>query len=446
MCETTIATREQFAMSPTEIASMSDTPAKLLALAIANQTPPETLSKLMDLQERWQANVARQAYVAAMSEFKKACPPAIVKHSKVDFTTGKGRTNYNYANLGDVTTQVTPLLAKHGLHAAWETAMPTSGPISVTCHITHAAGHRESVTLSGPADQSGNKNAMQAIGSAVTYLQRYTLLAALGLATMEDDDGRGGVAATEPPAEPPADPWQLALQSRSSIPALKALLDAAEKEPMPVEYIQAVKDKLASLTPATVVDAKPINTPPQTQQQRPVDQNAAARTAELARQVNQQFPTGTAGTVQPGAPAGAPPVKPAANGNGGKFDWNKATGDEKTAFVLNIIPTADGERLAKMNKIITPVVVGDENYRKIQAAMTAREKVLYPPEQPSDPFGPPPEHEMISLLRNLLPSKQSAADFDDMTRRWSEDSHSIDEPTYLAGVTLIQEARVRRGV
>ena len=53
---------------------------------------------------------------------------------------------------------------------------------------------------------------------------------------------------------------------------------------------------------------------------------------------------------------------------------------------------------------------------------------------------------MISLLRNLLPSKQSAADFDDMTRRWSEDSHSIDEPTYLAGVTLIQEARVRRGV
>src|SRR5690606_10591416 len=41
-----------------------------------------------------------------------------------------------------------------------------------------------------PPDGSGNKNAIQGIGSTSTYLQRYTLSAAFGLTTAdEDDDG-----------------------------------------------------------------------------------------------------------------------------------------------------------------------------------------------------------------------------------------------------------------
>ncbi len=38
-------------------------------------------------------------------------------------------------------------------------------------------------------DNSGGKNSIQAIGSAVTYLQRYTLLLLCGLAAHEHDDG-----------------------------------------------------------------------------------------------------------------------------------------------------------------------------------------------------------------------------------------------------------------
>src|SRR6185503_4639414 len=40
------------------------------------------------------------------------------------------------------------------------------------------------------ADASGSKNAIQAIGSTLTYLQRYSLVQALGLAAAEDDDGK----------------------------------------------------------------------------------------------------------------------------------------------------------------------------------------------------------------------------------------------------------------
>lgn len=45
-------------------------------------------------------------------------------------------------------------------------------------------------------DESGNKNSIQSIGSTVTYLQRYTLKAGLGLAAASDDDG--GKADDEP--------------------------------------------------------------------------------------------------------------------------------------------------------------------------------------------------------------------------------------------------------
>ena len=60
----------------------------------------------------------------------------------------------------------------------------------VTCIVAHRDGHFEETTLSAGHDQSGNKNSIQAVGSTITYLQRYTLKAALGLAASDDDDGR----------------------------------------------------------------------------------------------------------------------------------------------------------------------------------------------------------------------------------------------------------------
>jgi uncharacterized protein YyaL (SSP411 family) len=63
----------------------------------------------------------------------------------------------------------------------------------VTC-VLFGHGHSEETTLSGPADASGSKNAIQAIGSTLTYLQRYSLVQALGLAAAEDDDGNTAAA------------------------------------------------------------------------------------------------------------------------------------------------------------------------------------------------------------------------------------------------------------
>ena len=168
-------------------------PAELIAQAISGGANLEQLEKLLTLQERYEANEAKKAYNKAMSDFK-ANPPEINKDKKVGYKTEKGSVGYTHASLYNVTEKINAALSKHGLSASWTTKQ--NGAISVTCKITHVRGHSEETTLSAPADTSGSKNAIQAIGSTITYLERYSLLALTGLATFDQDND--GEAAGEP--------------------------------------------------------------------------------------------------------------------------------------------------------------------------------------------------------------------------------------------------------
>lgn len=168
--------------------SSAVTPMEMLDRAVSSGASVETLSRLMELQERWEANQARKAFDEAMAA-AKAKMPSIVKSRKVDFTTAKGRTNYQYEDLASIMNQIGPVLSANGLSIRYRTNADPNQPISVTCIISHRMGHSEENTLMAGRDESGNKNSIQAIGSTVTYLQRYTLKAALGLAAAADDDG-----------------------------------------------------------------------------------------------------------------------------------------------------------------------------------------------------------------------------------------------------------------
>lgn len=166
----------------------------MIQSALERGVTPDVLDKLLCVQQRWEADKARKAYNAALAAFKAECPSVIAKTGRVDFTSSKGRTNYAYTPLSQVLDTVTPLLAKHGLNLSWQTTQPTPQNVLVTCCLRHAMGHCEETSLFGPVDLSGNKNPIQAIASTVTYLQRYTAIALLGLATAEiDDDGNQGM-------------------------------------------------------------------------------------------------------------------------------------------------------------------------------------------------------------------------------------------------------------
>jgi hypothetical protein len=128
-----------------------------------------------------------------MADFK-ANPPNILKSKKVNIPNG---AKFAHATLADVCDGVCASLGEHGLSHKWETTQG-DGLITVACIITHRMGHSERTTLTASPDDSGKKNSIQQIASTVTYLERYTLMAATGLAAKDqDDDGRGAGAATE---------------------------------------------------------------------------------------------------------------------------------------------------------------------------------------------------------------------------------------------------------
>jgi hypothetical protein len=160
------------------------TPNVMLAMAVESGADIDKLEKLMDLQERWQASEAKKAFVSAMSQFRAQC-----------ISVAKTRSGHNckYAGLAETIEQVSPVLVDCGLSHRWETKQE-GGNITVECHLTHIMGHSESAVMTSQSDTSGSKNSIQAIGSAISYLQRYTFFAVTGLASREmDDDGVNAV-------------------------------------------------------------------------------------------------------------------------------------------------------------------------------------------------------------------------------------------------------------
>ncbi len=158
------------------------TPMDMLNRAVESGAGLEMVEKLMSLQERWETGQARKAFDKAIASAKAKITP-IQRNAK-------GHNDKRYADFAAIAKVVDPILSEHGLSYRFRTAQGER--ISVTCILSHEDGHSEETTLTGPPDASGSKNAIQAIGSTLTYLQRYSLVQMLGLAAAADDDGKSG--------------------------------------------------------------------------------------------------------------------------------------------------------------------------------------------------------------------------------------------------------------
>ena len=178
-------------------APVASAPMQLIQLAM-ERGQLDQIDKLLDLQQRWEANEARKAYVAAMARCK-AEPITVMKDKTVSFPTKSGGpTTYRHATLAAVVDAVVSRMGRFGLSHSWDIKQ-SEGHVTVSCIITHELGHSESVTMVGPRDDSGSKNLSQQIGSTSTYLQRYTLMAAFGLAAKDSDDDDGASTGDQEP-------------------------------------------------------------------------------------------------------------------------------------------------------------------------------------------------------------------------------------------------------
>jgi ERF superfamily len=121
-----------------------------------------------------------KALAQAQGEF-----PTIPK----DQTADAGSYTYAYADLAAIIHLVRPVLAKHGLALIQRLENPNGQP-AIRTELLHADG--ASLAASFPIGDIPQN--VQQLGSKITYLRRYTIVAMLGIAAGEDDDGRQAAA------------------------------------------------------------------------------------------------------------------------------------------------------------------------------------------------------------------------------------------------------------
>lgn len=141
------------------------------------------LEKMLDMQERVMAKNAEIAFNDAMARLQTQIP--VIKK------TAKGHNN-KYAKYEHIEAVVRPLYTAEGFSISYDSKR-NGEQVEYYGTICHKEGHSKTASMILPADTGGSKNAIQAIGSTVSYAKRYLLTMLLNIVTEEeDDDGASG--------------------------------------------------------------------------------------------------------------------------------------------------------------------------------------------------------------------------------------------------------------
>lgn len=210
----------------------------------------------MSEPERDRHQEINAALAAAQAEF-----PTIERNKTVTVKTqGGGSYTFSYADLGSILAAVRPVLARHGL-AIVQRFDDTVGRVSIRTELRHEAGG----VVGGNFPIENVPSSPQALGSLLTYLRRYSIVALLGIAT-EDDDDAGQAARPEGrsqfQAPPPREDGQvvdyLSEAQRKKIYALRGKLIKAGQFDEELFDEQLAEDYGASISGLTKVQASQL--------------------------------------------------------------------------------------------------------------------------------------------------------------------------------------------
>lgn len=152
----------------------------------------DKLRQILDMQERVLNREAEQAFNIAFNEMQPDIP-IIAEKARTDKT--------KYAPFEDIIATIRPIYSRHGFSLSFQTQWPSDKTVKVIGILTHKQGHSRTSEFISLADQTGSKNAIQALASTISYGKRYTTNDLFCIAT-RDDDGQASSKATAP--APPA--------------------------------------------------------------------------------------------------------------------------------------------------------------------------------------------------------------------------------------------------
>jgi hypothetical protein len=174
------------------------TPLDTIRIKITECTDLALLKELKEIETAWHKEMAERAYIKAFANFKKNMPDVVKDMLNKQYGS-------DYSSLANLVNTTNKVLGEYGLNARWD--IDQSNGIRAICILKHFDGHSETVSISGPPDNSGQKNAWQQIKSALTYAEGATFQAITGVVARSasvDDDGNG-TGPKAPEIERPAD-------------------------------------------------------------------------------------------------------------------------------------------------------------------------------------------------------------------------------------------------
>lgn len=148
------------------------------------------MQTLLDMREKVLKREAEIAFNESMVRLQHRIPD-IFKTSEIKI---RDTVQSKFAALENIDRAVRPLMSEEGFSVSYDSE--PSGALTIwKCIISHSMGHHRTYCLPPiPSDTSGNKNAVQAMGSANSYARRYALCNALNIVTKGlDDDGHGSM-------------------------------------------------------------------------------------------------------------------------------------------------------------------------------------------------------------------------------------------------------------
>lgn len=128
------------------------------------------------------------ANMRTSTELDKIAPALLAAQTEIGNATKNAKNPHfrnNYADLGAVIEAVKPVFNRHQIAVVQSLSDSTYG-LTLSTRLIHSSGQWIEDTAYAPLPKADP----QGVGSATTYLRRYSL-AAFGCITQEDDDGEG---------------------------------------------------------------------------------------------------------------------------------------------------------------------------------------------------------------------------------------------------------------
>lgn len=168
-----------------ELAIVNESVEDIITKASTAGASVEVLERLFALRKEVKAEAAKEAFVAAISQFQEACP--VITKTKTVYNKDGRTVRYQFAPIDSIVSQIKKPLKDAGISYRWETR--TEGKsITATCIVTHLQGHAESSEFTVEIDASSFMTAPQQAAAALTFAKRYSLCNVLGISTGDEDD------------------------------------------------------------------------------------------------------------------------------------------------------------------------------------------------------------------------------------------------------------------